>query len=156
MKRIANQQKTKRYRHRRQLTALLSVSAALIVLATLEALILANPEAYQFWLTLYPAGTAADYSSIVLSIFLVDIVVPVTISLYTFFTIRKYSTPLLYRLIWGAIIFLAGIRRLLMFQTKSILWFLALALWGALFLIVINIHRLETVPGDYEETVSGN
>ena len=140
------QQKAERNKHRRQLTVLLSSCAALIVAATLETLILANPEAYQAWLTLYPEGNTADYSSIVLSLFLVNIVVPVSLSLYTFFSIKKLGTPPLYRLIWGAIVVLAGVRRLLMFQTQSILWYLTLALWAILFLVVINIHRLETVP----------
>lgn len=101
MKNTPVQQKTDRNKHKRQLTVLLSFCAALIVLATLEALILANPEAYQFWLTLYPEGNTADYSSIVLSLFLVDIVIPVSLSLYTFISIKKLGTPPLYRLIWG-------------------------------------------------------
>ncbi len=151
MKKTPVQQKTDRNRHKRQLTVLLSFCAALIVVATLEALIMANPEAYRFWLTLYREGNTADYSSIVLSLFLLDIVIPVSLSLYTFISIKKLGTPPLYRLIWGAIVFLAGVRRLLMFQTQSILWYLALVLWAILFLVVINIHRLEAeaaaVPG---------
>ncbi|MDD2427130.1 MAG: hypothetical protein PHR78_03245 [Eubacteriales bacterium] len=135
--------KRNKQKHKRQLTVLLSLCAALIVVAAVEAVILANPEAYQFWLTLYPEGGTAEYSSIVLSIFLVDIVVPAGLALYTFFSINKLGTPPMYRLIWGAIVFLAGIRRLLRFQTESILWYLALALWAVLFLVVINIHRMQ-------------
>ena len=104
---------------------------------------MANPEAYKLWLSINPEGSASEYSSLVLAVFIVDILVPVSLALYTFFSIKKLGTPPLYRLIWGAIVFLAGIRRLLMFQIESLLWYLALALWLLLFLIVVNIHRLE-------------
>lgn len=143
MREMHAQRKKQRNKHRRQLTVLLALCAALIIVASLEALVLANPEAYKLWLSINPEGSASEYSSLVLAVFIVDILVPVSLALYTFFSIKKLGTPPLYRLIWGAIVFLAGIRRLLMFQIESLLWYLALALWLLLFLIVINIHRLE-------------
>ncbi len=143
MREMHAQRKMQKNKHRRQLTVLLTLCAALIIVSSLEALILANPEAYQLWLSINPEATSAEYSSLVLAIFLVDILVPVSLALYTFLSIKRLGTPPLYRLIWGAIVFLAGIRRLLMFQTQSFLWYLALALWLLLFLMVVNIHRLE-------------
>ena len=143
MREMHAQRKKQRNKHRRQLTVLLALCAALIIVASLEALVLANPEAYKLWLSINSEGSASEYSSLVLAVFIVDILVPVSLALYTFFSIKKLGTPPLYRLIWGAIVFLAGIRRLLMFQIESLLWYLALALWLLLFLIVVNIHRLE-------------
>ena len=143
MREMQAQRKKQRNKHRRQLTVLLALCAALIIVASLEALVLANPEAYKLWLSINSEGSASEYSSLVLAVFIVDILVPVSLALYTFFSIKKLGTPPLYRLIWGAIVFLAGIRRLLMFQIESLLWYLALALWLLLFLIVVNIHRLE-------------
>jgi len=56
---------------------------------------------------------------------------------------------LTYRLIWGAIIAASAIYKFFSFQTASAFWYMALVLMAALFLVVINIHRLEIVP---EET----
>ena len=41
-------------RHRRQLTVLVSLCAALILVSTLEAVLLANPEGFRIWRELNP------------------------------------------------------------------------------------------------------
>ncbi len=141
--RTTEESKLKKKFNTRQLTPLLSLCAGLIVVSALEAVILSNPEAYQFWLSLYPQGNAAEYSALILARFLIDIIVPLSLALYSFFLLDKFGTPPLYRLIWGAIVFLAAVNKFLLLQSGSILWYLALLLWLMLFLTVINIHRLK-------------
>lgn len=129
----------------RPLTLLLSFCAALIILPALEALTLASPEGFSAWQTLVQEANPADYSSFILTRFLLDILVPATLALYTFLTVRKLGTPPLYRLIWGGLIFITAMWKFLTFETSSPLWYLTLALWAGLFLVVINFHRF---PGE--------
>ncbi len=133
-------------RHNRQLTVLISFCAALILVATVETVMFANPEGYRTWLELNPETTTAEYSTFILTRYLIDIFVPVALALYTYFSIWRFGTPMTYRLIWGAIIALTGGYKFLTFQTASVFWYLTLVLLAALFLVVINIHRLESVP----------
>lgn len=136
-------------RHRRQLTVLVSLCAALILVSTLEAVLLANPEGFRIWRELNPEETTAGYSAFILTRYFLDVFLPVALALYTYFTIARFGTPLTYRLIWGAIIAASAIYKFFSFQTASAFWYMALVLMAALFLVVINIHRLEIVP---EET----
>ncbi|MBP6137062.1 MAG: hypothetical protein KA485_00950 [Clostridia bacterium] len=133
-------------RHNRQLTVLISFCAALIIVATVETALFANPEGYLAWLEINPETTTAEYSAFILTRYLLDIFVPVALALYTYFSIRRLGTPTTYRLIWGAIIAVTAGYKFLTFQTASVFWYLTLVLLAALFLVVINIHRLESVP----------
>lgn len=127
----------------RPVTLLISLCAVLITLSALDALFLASPDGFLAWQTLYPQTVAADYSAFLLTRFLLDILVPAALALYTFLTIRKLGIPSLYRLVWGALIFVAAMWKILALETSSPLWYLSLALWLGLFLIVINLHRFE-------------
>ncbi len=133
-------------RHNRQLTVLISLCAALILVSTVEVVMFANPEGYRVWLELNPETTTAEYSAFVLTRYLLDIFMPVALALYTYFSISRFGTPMTYRLIWGAIVVVTAGYKFLTFQTASVFWYLTLVLLGALFLVVINIHRLESVP----------
>jgi hypothetical protein len=133
-------------RHNRQLTVLISLCAVLILVSTVEVVLFANPEGYRVWLELNPETTTAEYSAFILTRYLLDIFVPVALALYTYFTISRLGTPMTYRLIWGAIIAVTAGYKLFTFQTASPFWYLTLVLLAALFLVVINIHRLESVP----------
>ncbi|MGI6507691.1 MAG: hypothetical protein ACOX4A_04810 [Saccharofermentanales bacterium] len=141
-------QKAKEKRHNRQLTVLISLCAALILVATVETVLFANPEGYRVWLELNPESTTAEYSAFILTRYLLDIFVPVALALYTYFSISRLGTPLTYRLIWGAIIAVTTGYKFLTYQTASAFWYLTLVLLVALFLVVINIHRFELVPMD--------
>ena len=118
-------------RHNRQLTVLISFCAALIIVATVETALFANPEGYLAWLEINPETTTAEYSAFILTRYLLDIFVPVALALYTYFSIRRLGTPTTYRLIWGDY---RGDGRLspLTFQTV-VFWYLTLVLL-ALFL----------------------
>lgn len=136
------QQDKARHRHSRQLTVLISLCAALVILASLEAALLAGPEAFQAWQEFFPQAGTDDYSAFILTRFLLDILVPAALSLYTYFTIKTIGTPFTYRLIWGAVILITAMWKFLTFETSSPAWYLALLLLAGLFLVVINIHRL--------------
>ena len=130
-------------RHRRQLTVLIAFCAALIIIAALEAALLAGPEAFKIWQELFPETGAGDYSAFILTRFLLDVLVPVSLSLYTYFTIDKFGTPRTYRIVWGGVVLSSAMWKFLALETSSLIWYLVLALWAGLFLIVINIHRLK-------------
>ena len=130
-------------RHKRQLTVLIAWCAALVVIAAIEVALLIGPEGFQVWKELFPQATPGDYSAFVLTRFLFDLMVPVSLSLYTYFTIEKIGTPPVYRLIWGAVILIAVMWKLLRFDTSSPFWYTTIALMVGLFFTVINLHRLE-------------
>lgn len=140
-----------RYRHGRQLTVLLSLCAALVVVASLEAIILLGPVAYQVWQEMFPAGSPGDFAAFLLTRFFFDILVPVSLALYSYFTIRRLGTPASYRLIWGAVVLMSAIWKFLTFETASPAWYLTLLLWIGLFLVVINIRRLERGTTERED-----
>lgn len=130
-------------RHSRQLTVLVSLCAFIVIVATLEVLRFANAEGFRIWKMLNPEGTASEYSAMLLISYLVDILIPAGLAIYTYFSIARLGTPRTYRLVWGAIIFLATVRKVLTMRTQSVFWYVVLLFWVALFLVVINIHRLE-------------
>jgi len=133
-------------RHGRQLTVLVSPCAFIVIVATLEVLRFANAEGFCVWKMLNPEGTAAEYSAMLLISYLVDILIPAGLAIYTYFSIAsiaRLGTPRTYRLVWGAIILLAIVRKVLTMRTHSVFWYVSLLFWGVLFLVVINIHRLE-------------
>ncbi|NMA17560.1 MAG: hypothetical protein GX939_02170 [Clostridiaceae bacterium] len=130
-------------RHGRQLTVLVSLCAFIVIVATLEVLRFANAEGFHVWKMLNPEGTAAEYSAMLLISYLVDILIPAGLAIYTYFSIARLGTPRTYRLVWGAIILLAIVRKVLTMRTQSVFWYVSLLFWGALFLVVISIHRLE-------------
>ncbi|NLZ67170.1 MAG: hypothetical protein GX910_05960 [Clostridiaceae bacterium] len=130
-------------RHGRQLTVMVTLCAFIVVVSTLEVLMLANAEGFRIWKMLNPEGTAAEYSAMLLVSYLVDILIPAGIAIYTYFSIARLGTPRTYRLVWGAIVFLATARKVLTMRTQSVFWYVSLLFWGILFLVVINIHRLE-------------
>ena len=122
---------------------LVSPCAFIVIVATLEVLRFANAEGFCVWKMLNPEGTAAEYSAMLLISYLVDILIPAGLAIYTYFSIARLGTPRTYRLVWGTIIFLATVRKVLTMRTQSVFWYVSLLFWGALFLVVINIHRLE-------------
>lgn len=133
--------------HKRPLTILLAWSAGHIVLASLEAILLAGPDGLALWQDLFPGTGSSDYTAFVLTRFLADILVPLSLSLYTYLTIHKLGTPPLYRMVWGAIVFLGAMWKFLTFETSSPFWYLSLILWTGLFLTVINIQHLGRANG---------
>ncbi len=138
----------------RQLTVLIAWCAGQVVLATLTTLLLARPEAYRAWQEVSAQGGPGDYSALILTRFVWEILVPVALALYSYFTIEKLGTPPLYRLIWGLVVFTSALWKLLTFETYSPFWYLSLILWLGLFLTVINIHRLEP-DGSKKEDLHG-
>lgn len=129
--------------HGRQLTALISFCAGLVVIASAEAVLLAQAQAFEIWTSWFPDAGGGEYSAWILTRFLSEILVPAALALYTYFTIRSLGTPPSYRFIWGALVFVAAMWKFLTFQTQSPIWYLTLLLWAGLFLTVINIHRLK-------------
>ena len=77
-------QEARKKRHNRQLTILISLCAALIIVSTVEIAMLANPEGYRVWLEFNPGTTPADYSAYRYCSYFV----PVALALYTYSAYR--------------------------------------------------------------------
>lgn len=85
------------------LLQILLISAAIILNFSLEAMMLAkDPSVFETISKIKPGLSYDDFlNSIIFSLF-IKVINPITISLYTFFTIKKYGINKTYKLFFGA------------------------------------------------------
>lgn len=132
---------------------LLIISFLIILLSSLEALMLAKSreifEAYQ----INNQGTNfSNYISLVIVNFLSNIFEPMLISLFTFFTYKKFGINKVYKIVFGIIILLKIINLILKFQLASIFYYLILIFYIIFFIIIITAPRRRKVKNDILKT----
>lgn len=122
---------------------ILIVSALIILASSIEALMMAKDvEIYREILKNNPGLGFDEYiNSVVFNLF-IRVLSPVVISLYTFFTVKKYGVNFSYKLFFGGMTLIEIVQLILQFRIGSIFYYIVIILN---FILLFIIGREERV-----------
>ncbi len=124
----------------RWLLRILVVSALIILFASAEAFIMAkSQEMFEAFLQVSPGGDFSSYIDMVLFHFMLNIIEPIIISLYTYFIIHKGGVTFTYRIFFGAILIIRLVHLVLQFRIQSLFYYALIALFVLLFVVVVHV-----------------
>lgn len=116
---------------------ILIISGLILFVASLEAMMSAKSiELYEAFKILSPNANQSDFINYILLNFSYNILEPILISLYTFFTYKKYGITKVYKFVFCGIILIRFIIILMKFNTGSIFYYVMVLLYFIFFLIV--------------------
>lgn len=120
------------------LLKILIISFVIIINFSLEAMMMAkDPSVFDTISKMKPGLSYDDFlNSIIFSLF-IKIINPITISLYTFFTIKKYGINKTYKLFFGSMTLISLVNLFFSFSIGSMFYYLGLIL-NIILLIVIS------------------
>lgn len=120
------------------LLKILIISFVIIINFSLEAMMMAkDPSVFDTISKMKPGLSYDDFlNSIIFSLF-IKIINPITISLYTFFTIKKYGINKTYKLFFGSMTLISLVNLFFSFSLGSMFYYLGLIL-NIILLIVIS------------------
>ena len=124
------------------LLKILIISALIILNFSLEAMMLAkDPSVFDTISKLKPGLSYDDFlNSIIFSLF-TKVINPITISLYTFFTIKKYGVNKTYKLFFGAMTLISIVNLFFTFSLGSVFYYLGLILNIILLIVIVRQER---------------
>lgn len=124
------------------LSKILIVSALIILNFSLEAMMMAkDPSVFDTVSKLKPGLSYDDFlNSIIFSLF-TKVINPITISLYTFFTIKKYGVNKTYKLFFGAMTIISIVNLFFTFSLGSVFYYLGLILNIILLIVIVRQER---------------
>jgi len=124
------------------LLKILIISAIIILNFSLEAMMMAkDPSVFDTISKLKP-GLSYDYflNRLIFSLF-TKVINPITISLYTFFTIKKYGINKTYKLFFGAMTLISIVNLFFTFSLGSVFYYLGLILNIILLIVIVRQER---------------
>ncbi len=124
------------------LLKILIISAIIILNFSLEAMMMAkDPSVFDTISKLKPGLSYDDFlNSIIFSLF-TKVINPITISLYTFFTIKKYGVNKTYKLFFGAMTIISIVNLFFTFSLGSVFYYLGLILNIILLIVIVRQER---------------
>lgn len=124
------------------LLKILIISAIIILNFSLEAMMMAkDPSIFDTISKLKPGLSYDDFlNSIIFSLF-TKVINPITISLYTFFTIKKYGINKTYKLFFGAMTIISIVNLFFTFSLGSVFYYLGLILNIILLIVIVRQER---------------
>lgn len=124
------------------LLKILMISFIIIVNFSLEAMMMAkDPSVFDAISKLKPGLSYDDFlNSIIFSLF-TKVINPITISLYTFFTIKKYGINKTYKLFFGAMTIISIVNLFFTFSLGSVFYYLGLILNIILLIVIVRQER---------------
>lgn len=126
----------------KNLSYILLVSLGIILFASLEALITAkSSEAFNLFKAAYLGSQASDYLSFVLVSYLSNIIEPIILSVFLFLTFDKIKIKGIHKLVFVGIILVRILRLLFSFNIGSIFFYIILALYVGLFILLVRYEN---------------
>ena len=124
------------------LLKILIISAIIILNFSLEAMMMAkDPSVFDTISKLKPGLSYDDFlNSIIFSLF-TKVINPITISLYTFFTIKKYGVNKTYKLFFGAMTIISIVNLFFTFSLGSVFYYLGIILNIILLIVIVRQER---------------
>lgn len=131
---------------KRKVNRIYIVALIIIVIASLEAIMLAKSrELIKLYMELNPGNTVSDYVGIVLINFLINIMEPVLISIYTYFTVYRYGINKIFKIVFSAIVILRLVNIIIKFNFNSIFYYLLIIFYVIFLFCIINAPTKRTV-----------
>lgn len=132
----------------KNLKVILVICLLIITFASLEALINAKSlEAFNNYKSSFPDKSGQDFISFILLNYIFNVIEAILISLYLFFTYNKIKPNRLYGIVFGGMILIKLINKLLTFNIYSVFYYVLLVLHFALFIYVIKYSNNTEVKG---------
>ncbi|WP_054252332.1 hypothetical protein [Neofamilia massiliensis] len=126
----------------KNLSYILIVSLAIILLSSLEALITAkSSEAFELFKAAYPGSQGSDYLSFVLVYYLSNIIEPIILSVFLFLTFDKIKIKGIHKLVFAGIVLVRILRLIFSFNIASIFFYIILALYVVLFILLVRYEN---------------
>ena len=124
------------------LLKILIISALIILNFSLEAMMMAKDASVFTTISkINPELSYDDFlNSIIFSLF-IKVINPITISLYTFFTIEKYGINKTYKLFFGAMTLISIVNLFFSFSIGSVFYYLGLILNIFLLIVITRQER---------------
>lgn len=124
------------------LLKILIISAIIILNFSLEAMMMAKDTSVFDTISKLKPGLSYDdfLNSIIFSLF-TKVINPITISLYTFFTIKKYGINKTYKLFFGAMTIISIVNLFFTFSLGSVFYYLGLILNIILLIVIVRQER---------------
>lgn len=124
------------------LMKILIVSALIIFFISLEAIILAKDyNNFNEFRKNVSDISYDDYLNLIIMNMFLGVLNPIIISLYTFFTIKKYGINNIYKMFFGFATVLSLANIILQFRIKSIFYYLVIILHLILFYFIVSKER---------------
>lgn len=118
---------------------LLIITALIIFIASLEAFTLGkNQDLLKVFLDLNKNNTPSDYMGIIITNYFFNIFEVILITLFTFFSYKKYGISKLFKIIFSLIILIKTINIIISFKTNSIFYYLIVLLYITYLLVLIQ------------------
>ena len=123
----------------KNLKTLLIITLFIILFASLEALVNAKSiEALNNYKVAFQDHSNQDYINFILLTYIFNIIEPIAISLYLFFTYNKIKPNKLYSIVFGGMILIKLINNVLTFNINSIFYYIILILYFLLLIFVVK------------------
>lgn len=124
------------------LLKILIVSAIIILNFSLEAMMMAkDPSVFDTISKLKPGLSYDDFLNRLIFSLFTKVINPITISLYTFFTIKKYGINKTYKLFFGAMTLISIVNLFFTFSLGSVFYYLGLILNIILLIVIVRQER---------------
>ena len=123
----------------KNLKVVLIVSFLIVLFASLEALMNAKSiEAFDSFKVAFPTLTAQDYINFILLNYIFNILEPIIISMFLFFTYNKIKPNKLYAIVFGGMILIKFVNKIFTFNITSIFYYILLVLYILLFISTVR------------------
>lgn len=127
------------FRKNKFILRVLIVSALIVFIASIEALMSAkSKELFDVYLKVYKNGTFPDFINLVLINFLLTILEPALIALYTFFIGKRFKINLIYKVVFTALLIIRFINLIIKFNFTSVFYFIILILYFILIVLIVT------------------
>lgn len=124
------------------LLQILVVAAAIILNFSLEAMMMAkDPSVFETISKFKPGLSYDDFLNLIIFSLFIKVINPITISLYTFFTIKKYGINKTYKLFFGAMTLISIVNLFFSFSLGSVFYYLGLILNIFLLIVITRQER---------------
>ncbi len=136
----------------KQLKSMVLLAALIIMIASLEALLIAkSSEAFLAFKTLTGGADFSTFISYTMQNYFMNIIEPIIITLYTYFTYNKITINRYYHLFFGAIVLVRIILLVISFNYQSVMNYIMIALYVLYFISVITINNQKGGKGDLSQ-----
>lgn len=125
------------------LLRVLTLTSLIILLLSLEALMMAKDiEVYRQILDKKPGLSFDEYINAIIFNLFIRVLSPIAISLYTFFTVKKFGVGFSYKLFFGGMTLIEIVNLIFQFRTGSVFYYLVIGLNVILLFIIAREERM--------------
>ncbi len=128
----------------KRLTIMILIAGLIIFISSLESLMVAKSvEAFEAFKELTGESDFSVFINYTLQNYMMNIIEPIIITLYTYFTFHKIRINRYYHLFFGMIVLVRIILLVVMFNYQSVIYYVIIFLYAMYFMSVITMNNKE-------------